>query len=104
MKKILCILLTVSLLLMPLSKAQCKFLDRKNRGKLSLVILLTGIAVVTELLVNFDHKNVEKLHAKLGQPDKSVEFRKGFDRFRIEWYGEKKYVFRNGVLQDSNGF
>jgi len=98
MKKILCILLAVSLLLAPLARAQCKFLDTKTRGKLSLVVLLTGIAIVTDLLVNFDRKNVDKLHAKLGQPDKTLEFQKGFDRFRIEWYGEKKYLFRNGVF------
>ena len=98
MKRILCILLMISLLLMPLAKAQCKFLETKTRGKLSLVILLTGIAIVTDLLVNSDRKDVDKLHAKLGPPDKTLEFRKGFDRFRIEWYGEEKYIFRNGML------
>ncbi len=84
---------------MSVAKTQCKFLDTKTQGKLSLVLLLTGIAVVTELFVNFDRKNGEKLHAKLGQPDKAVEFQRGFDRLRIEWYGEKEYAFRNGVLQ-----
>jgi len=98
MKRILCILLLVSLLLMPLAKAPGKFLDTKTRGKLSLVILLTGIAIVTDLLVNFDRKDMDKLHAKLGPPDKTLEFQQGFDRLLIEWYGEEKYVFRNGML------
>ena len=70
---------------MSAAKAQSRFLDTKTRGKLSLVILLAGIAVVTELLVNLDRKDVEKLHEKLGPPDKIVEFQRGFDRIRMEW-------------------
>ena len=100
MKKIVCILIIFSIIFMPVAKAHTRLLDTKTRGKLSLIILLTGIAALTKLLVNCDKKKVEELHSMLGPPDRIMEFQKGFDNWRIEWYGEKGYLFRNEVLQN----
>lgn len=100
MKKIVCILIICSIIFVPVARAYARSLDTKTRGKLSLIILLTGIAVLTKLLVNSDKKEVKELHSKLGPPDRIMEFQKGFDNWRIEWYGEKGYLFRNEVLQN----
>ena len=45
-------------------------------------------------------KKGEELHSRLGPPDRIMKFQKGFDKWRIEWYGERSYLFRNEVLQD----
>ena len=76
-------------------------LNTKTQGKISLVILLTGMAVLTKILANRDKEEVKRLHSALGQPDKIIEFQRGFDRWQIERYGEKTYLFRNGVLLKS---
>jgi len=73
-------------------------LSTKMQGKLSLVFILFGIGVLTKYLIHSDQKAIENLHAKLGQPDRVVEYQKGFDHWRIEWYDGKRYKFRNGVL------
>ncbi len=69
------------------------------QGKLSLIILLSGLAVLTKLLVDNDKKSGEELHARLGIPEQIIEFQRGFDHWRIEWYGKQTYLFRNGILQ-----
>lgn len=100
MKKAVCVLMICGIIFAPMAKAQAQLLDAKTQGKLSLLILLAGIAVLTRMLINSDKKKIEKLHSRLGPPDRIVEFQKGFDNWRIEWYGEKGYPFRNGVLQN----
>lgn len=100
MKKTVCILMICGIILAPTAKAQAQLLDTKTQGKLSLIILLTGIAVLTRALINSDKKKIEKLHSRLGPPDRIIGFQKGFDNWRIEQYGEKSYLFRNGVLQN----
>jgi hypothetical protein len=100
MKKIICVLVIFSLIFVPVAKINAQSLDTKTCGKLSLIILLTSIAVLTKLLVNKDKKKTEELHSRIGLPDKILEFQKGFDNWRIEWYDEKGYLFRNGVLQN----
>ena len=99
MKKIVWIIIC-GIIFVPLTKADAQLIDTKMQGKLSLVILLTGLAVLTKMLVNNDKKEVEELHSILGPPDRVMEFQKGFDIWRIEWYGEKGYLFRNEVLQN----
>ena len=100
MKKMVCIIIICGIIFVPLTKADAQLIDTKMQGKLSLVILLTGLAVLTKMLVNNDKKEVEELHSVLGPPDRVIEFQKGFDTWRIEWYGEKGYLFRNEVLQN----
>ena len=100
MKKMICIIIICGIIFVPLTKADAQLIDTKMQGKLSLVILLTGLAVLTKILVNDDKKEMEELHSMLGPPDRTMEFQKGFDTWRIEWYGEKSYLFRNEVLQN----
>jgi hypothetical protein len=83
---------------MPVTKSYAQSLNTKMQGKLSLIILLAGIATLTKLLVNSDKKEVEEFHSRLGPPDRIMKFQKGFDNWRVEWYGEKGYLFRNGQM------
>ena len=97
MKKPLCYLLLIGLLSAPTSTAHS--LSVKTRGKFALAAILSGVAILTKFLVRRDGRTMEDLHAKLGQPDRFIEFERGFDRWQIEWYGHRKYIFRNQVLQ-----
>ena len=96
-QRLVCSLVIVALLLNPVSTAHS--LSVKTRGKLVLVAVLGGVALLTKYLVGRDQAAGEALHAKLGPPDRVVKFEHGFDRWRIEWYGNRRYVFRNNVLQ-----
>ena len=64
-----------------------------------LVAILGGVAILTKYLVGRDQGTVESLHAKLGPPERVTQFERGFDQWRIEWYGNRRYVFRNNILQ-----
>lgn len=97
MKKLTCYLVVVVLLLSPLSTAHS--ISVKTQGKLALVVILGGIAILTKYLVRRDQQAVEALHAKLGPPERVIEFERGFDRWRIEWHGNQRYLFRNDILQ-----
>lgn len=97
MKKFTCYLLLFVFLLTSISTAHS--ISVKTRGKLTLAAILFGIAVLTKHLVDRDKQTVEALHAKLGEPDRIVEYERGFDVWRIEWYGNQKYIFRNHVFQ-----
>lgn len=101
MSKTLCIILIFGMFVVPVTSAQSRWLDTKTQGKLSLIILLSGLAVLTKLLVDKDKKAGEALHARLGMPEQIIEFQRGFDHWRVEWYIEQRYLFRNGVLQQS---
>ena len=70
----------------------------KLRGKIALGGILSGLAYVTHALVTRDKRAVEKLHLRLGPPDRVVRFERGFDLWRIDHYGEQSYVFRNNRL------
>ena len=89
------------MLAVPVTSAQSRWLDTKMQGKLSLIILLSGLAVLTKLLVDNDKKAGEALRTRLGMPEQIIEFQRGFDYWRVEWYIEQRYLFRNGVLQQS---
>ena len=97
MEKVICYLLLVIFLSTPISTAHS--ISVKTGGKLALVAILSGIALITKHLVERDQHTVETLHAKLGEPNRVAEFEHGFDRWRIEWYGNGRYIFRNNVLQ-----
>ena len=97
MRKLTCYLVVAVLLLSPISNAHS--ISVKTQGKLVLAAVLGGVAILTKYLVGRDQAAVESLHAKLGSPERVTEFERGFDKWRIEWYGNRRYVFRNNVLQ-----
>ena len=97
MKKVIIFALLVTMILLP--PLQTHAVSRKTQGKIILASILTGIAILTKLLEEQDRKDVEKLHKKLGTPDHVIEFHQGFDKIRIECWKNRKYTFKNGVLQ-----
>lgn len=97
MTKLTCYLVIVVLLLSPISTAHS--ISVKTQGKLALVAILGGVAILTKYLVGRDQQTVESFHAKLGPPERVTKSERGFDKWRIEWYGNRRYVFRNNVLQ-----
>lgn len=97
-KKLTCCLVVVVLLLSPISTAHS--ISVKTQGKLALAAILGGVAILTKYLVGRDQRTVEAFHAKLGPPERIIRFERGFDRWRIEWYGTQRYIFRNNVLQN----
>ena len=70
----------------------------KLRGKIALAGILSGLAYTTYALVTRDKRAMEKLKLHLGPPDRVVQFERGFDRWRIDYYGEECYLFRNNRL------
>ena len=95
--RLICYLVVVVLLLSPISTAHS--FSVKTQGKLALVAILGGVAILTKYLVGRDQGAVEALRTKLGPPERVTKFERGFDQWRIEWYGNRRYVFRNDVLQ-----
>ena len=96
-QRLVCYLVVLVLLLSPVSTAHS--ISVKTQGKLALVAILGGVAILTKYLVGRDQQRVEALHAELGPPERVIEFERGFDQWRIEWYGNRRYVFRNNILQ-----
>ena len=96
-KNLTCYLVVIALLLTPMSSVHG--ISVKTQGKLALVAILSSVAILTKYLVGHDQQAVKALHAKLGPPERVTKFERGFDQWRIEWYGNRKYVFRNNVLQ-----
>lgn len=70
----------------------------KLRGKIALGGILSGLAYTTYALVTRDKRATEKLQLRLGPPDRVVQFERGFDRWRIDAYGEQCYLFRNNLF------
>ena len=70
----------------------------KLRGKVALGGILSGLAYVTYALVTRDKRAAEKLKLHLGPPDRIIQFERGFDRWRINYYGEQCYLFRNNLF------
>ena len=100
-QKLVCSLVVIVLLFSPVSSTHS--ISVKTQGKLVLVAILGGVAILTKYLVERDQKTVEALHAKFGHPERVTKFERGFDQWRIEWYGDRRYVFRNNVLQKEAG-
>ena len=95
--KFTCYIVVVVLLLGTVSDAHS--ISVKTQGKLVLAVILGGVAILTKYLVERDQQPVDALHAKLGPPERVVTFERGFDQWRIEWYGDRRYVFRNNILE-----
>ena len=70
----------------------------KLRGKIALGGILSGLAYATYTLVKRDKRAVEKLQLHLGPPERVIEFERGFDRWRVNYYGKQCYLFRNNRL------
>lgn len=97
MRKLTCCILIIALLSAIVSSAHS--ISTKTAGKLGLVAILSGVAFLTRYLVNKDIRTIEQLHTRFGKPDRVVEFESGFDRWRVERYGNRRYFFRNNILQ-----
>lgn len=67
----------------------------KLRGKIALAGILSGLAYATHVLVKRDRRATEKLEFRLGPPDQVIQFERGFDLWRINYYREQHYLFRN---------
>ena len=70
----------------------------KLRGKVALGGILSGLAYVTYALVTRDRRAAERLKVHLGPPDRVIQFERGFDRWRVNYYGEQCYLFRNNLF------
>ena len=97
MKNLVCYLLIFFLLTASVSGAHA--ISVKTQGKLALAAILSVVAVLTKYLVGRDKQAVNQRHAKIGRPTHVIEFEHGFDRWRVEWYADAKYFYRNDVLQ-----
>ena len=97
MKKAIIFTLLVTMILLP--PLQTHAISRKIQGKIILASILTGIAILTKLLEAQDRKDAEELHKQLGKPDRVIVFYHGFDKIRIEYWKDRKFTFKNGVLQ-----
>jgi hypothetical protein len=82
----------------PVSSEAGDLLSAKTAGKLTMVAILLTTAFIFKLLVRRDMEETQRIYETLGKPDKSVEFREGFNLWRIDWYGDDVYIFRNGII------
>lgn len=94
-------IISLSIIIFMLFALPTKALDTKTLGKLTMVGILSATAFVVKMLVNRDQGAIDKLRESLGTPDRIIEFQKGFDHWRLEWYGENVYYFRNGFVCES---
>ena len=89
----------IIIMVFPLSvSAEDRFLDTKMVGKLTMIAILSAVTVVVKMLVDRDRGEAAILREKLGLPDSSIQFQKGFDHWQVEWYKNNVYIFRNGFL------
>ena len=102
--KIISLLIVIALFFSLSVSAEGSFLDTKTAGKLTMIAILSAAAFVVKMLINRDRGEVAKLREQLGAPDRIMEYQEGFDHWRVEWYGNRSYIFRNGLLyrQQSN--
>ncbi len=70
----------------------------KLRGKIALAGILSGLAYGTYVLVTRDRRAVEKLRLQLGPPERIIQYERGFDLWRVDYYGERCYMFRNNLF------
>ena len=92
-KKGLCCLLIICLLggvTLPVAS-----IDRKSKGKLVLVGILSGLGYLTHTLVTRDTRATATLKARLGPPERIIQFERGFDQWQVNYYRQQYYIFRN---------
>ena len=90
----ICVVVLIVCLVLGLTPA-AESVSVKLRGKIALVGILSGLAYVTHTFVKRDRRAVEKLQLHLGPPDRVIQFERGFDLWRIHYYEEQCYMFRN---------
>ena len=78
-------------------------ISRKLRGKIALGVILSGIAYTTHTLIQRDRQAAEELRHHLGVPERVIEFERGFDLWRIEYYEAQHYIFRNNRFIPKQG-
>lgn len=83
------------LCLMWVTTPAAESLSVKLRGKIALAGILSGLAYATHALIKRDRRAVEKLRLHLGPPERVVQFERGFDLWRIDYYREQCYLFQN---------
>ena len=98
--KKICALVVILCLIWGLTPA-AESISVKLRGKIALAGILSGLAYVTHALVTRDRRAVEKLRLHLGPPERVIQFERGFDLWRIDYYGEWCYMFRNNRFIES---
>ena len=79
-------------------------ISAKLKGKIALGVILSGVAYTTHTLIKRDRQAAEKLRHRLGVPERVVQFERGFDLWRIEYYRDRHYIFRNNRLLTKTNF
>ncbi|MGB9598161.1 MAG: hypothetical protein ACPL7B_17875 [Candidatus Poribacteria bacterium] len=80
------------------SSIYADFQHKKTLGKFAMVVILSLSAFINKKLVDKDVRKTARIRQELATPDKAMEFQDGFDKWRIEWYGNTIYVFKNGIF------
>jgi len=89
----------ISLFIYPLpARSDDQLLNTKMVGKITMFAILSVTAFIVKKLVDKDVNDTVKIRKNLGTPDRAIDFREGFDQWRIEWHGNYVYAFRNGVF------
>ena len=96
--KAISILVIIALALPFSAGAEDRLLGTKTLGKLTMIAILSVTAFAIKVLIDRDQREVDRLHEDLGSPDRIIEFQEGFDHWRVEWYENGIYIFRNGIL------
>ena len=79
-------------------------ISTKLRGKIVLGVVLSGVAYTTHALIKRDRQTAAELQHRLGSPERVVHFERGFDLWRIAYYREQHYIFRNNRLLTKTNF
>ena len=79
-------------------------ISAKLRGKIVLAGILSGVTYATHVLIKRDRQTAADLRQNFGSPERVVHFERGFDSWRIEYYGERHYIFRNNRLLTKTSF
>ena len=79
-------------------------ISAKLRGKIVLAGILSAVAYATHVLIKRDGQTAAELRQNFGSPERVVHFERGFDSWRIEYYGERHYIFRNNRLLTKTSF
>lgn len=94
--KILAIFITIAFLCP--SYIYADFQHKKTLGKLAMIAVLSATAYINKKLIDRDIHKTDMIRQSLSKPDKIIEFQEGFDKWRVEWYGDSVYVFKNGIF------
>ena len=96
-RKKICAFVLIACLISGLTPA-AESVSVKLRGKMVLGGILSGLAYATYALVKRDKRATEALQLHLGPPDRVIQFERGFDQWRINYYRDQCYLFRNNRL------